>query len=127
MLFFVLFRYHPFYITSSPEGGYGQKTQSEQARQQVYAGVEFEDDGYPRPTAAGRYYWLFTIFFWWFTTIFRRYCEWQHNTIDKSEDIETFEDYMKTLKLECDSGEPAYLNWTVADDTPDTVYYQVKI
>lgn len=25
----------------------------------------------------------------------------------------------------CDEGQPAYLNWTVAPETPDLVYYQV--
>ncbi|CRL05403.1 CLUMA_CG018002, isoform B [Clunio marinus] len=99
-------RYHPFYISDSDEGGYGQKSQLQQSRQTVYAGVAFEEDGFPRPTAAGRY------------------CEWQHLTIDKSSDIETFDEYKKTLKLECDSGEPAVLNWTVSHDTPDLVYYQ---
>lgn len=54
-----------------------------------------------------------------------RYCEWQHITIDKSNDIETFEEYKKTLKLECEPGEPAVLNWTVSFDTPNLVYYQV--
>lgn len=54
------------------------------------------------------------------------YCEWQHTTVDKSTDIESFEDFVKTLKLECDPGEPAYLNWTVSMDTPDLVYYQVS-
>ncbi|KAG5670982.1 hypothetical protein PVAND_001209 [Polypedilum vanderplanki] len=99
-------RYHPFYISDSDEGGYGQKSQLKQSRQTVYAGVKFEEDGYPRPTAAGRY------------------CEWQHITVDKSSDIETFEEYKKTLKLECEPGEPAILNWTVSHDTPDLVYYQ---
>lgn len=101
------FRYHPFYISDSDEGGYGQKSQVKQRRQTVYAGVAYEDDDYPRPTAAGRY------------------CEWQHLTVDKSSEIETFEDYKKTLKLECENGEPAVLNWTVSMDTPDLVYYQV--
>lgn len=104
----LLFRYHPFYISDSDEGGYGQKSQLKQSRQTVYAGVKYEEDGYPRPTAAGRY------------------CEWQHITVDKSSDIETFEDYKKTLKLECEHGEPSVLNWTVSNDTPDLVYYQVN-
>lgn len=69
--------------------------------------MKFEEDGYPRPTAAGRY------------------CEWTHLTIDKSNEIETFEEYKKTLKLECEPGEPAVLNWTVSFDTPNLVYYQV--
>lgn len=35
---------------------------------------------------------------------------------------------MKTLYLACDETDspPVYLNWTVADDTPDMVYYQVR-
>lgn len=101
-------RYHPFYISDSDEGGYGQKSQVKQSRQTVYAGVKFEDDGYPRPTAAGRY------------------CEWQHLTVDKSNEIESFEDYKKTLRLECEPGEAAVMNWTVSNDTPDLVYYQVS-
>lgn len=31
---------------------------------------------------------------------------------------------MKTLKLECEDGDPAILNWTVAQDTPNLLYYQ---
>lgn len=54
-----------------------------------------------------------------------RYCEWQHLTVDKSEFIETFDEYKKTLRLQCDAGDAAVLNWTVAADTPDLVYYQV--
>lgn len=50
--FFVyVLRYHPFYISDSDEGGYGQKSQQKQSRQTVYAGVKFEADDYPRPTA----------------------------------------------------------------------------
>ncbi|XP_043803770.1 protein Skeletor, isoforms B/C isoform X2 [Apis laboriosa] len=98
-------RYHPFYITTSPEGGFGQKTEDEQKAQKVFAGVKYED-GYPYPTAAGRY------------------CEWVHKTVDMSADMETFENFFETLRLECDKGEPAKLVWTVTEDTPDLVYYQ---
>ncbi|XP_073818212.1 protein Skeletor, isoforms B/C [Musca autumnalis] len=99
-------RYHPFYISDSPEGGIGQKTGVELSKQKVYAGVEFDEDGNPIPTAAGRY------------------CEWVHNTIDRSAETETFEEYMKTLTLVCEEGEPGYLNWTVPMDAPSTLYYQ---
>lgn len=54
-----------------------------------------------------------------------RYCEWAHKTVDQSSTTPTFEEYTKTLRLICDEGQPAYMNWTVASDTPDLVYYQV--
>lgn len=54
-----------------------------------------------------------------------RYCEWEHKTIDKSAETETFEEYFQTLRLNCEEGEPAILNWTVALETPDELYYQV--
>lgn len=75
----------------------------------MIAGVDFDDQNYPFATAAGRY------------------CEWEHKTIDKSAEIETFEEYMKTLHLKCEeNGKPAILNWTVDANTPDLVYYQVR-
>ncbi|KAK6622254.1 hypothetical protein RUM44_002061 [Polyplax serrata] len=99
-------RYHPFYITDSKEGGFGQKREDQQRRQRVFAGVSYDAEGYPYPTAAGRY------------------CEWGHKTVDQSATIPTFQEYLKTLRLMCDEGQPAYLNWTVAPETPDLVYYQ---
>ncbi|XP_018572684.1 protein Skeletor, isoforms B/C isoform X1 [Anoplophora glabripennis] len=99
-------RYHPFYITESNEGGFGQKTEDEQRKQKVYAGVDYDREGYPYPTAAGRY------------------CEWAHKSVDKSMESETFKVFMETLRLECDQGEPAYLNWTVPMEAPDLLYYQ---
>lgn len=101
-------RYHPFYITSSSEGGFGQKKEVEQLRENVFAGVEHTSDGYPEPTGVGRY------------------CEWQHVTIDKSATIETLDDYKRTLRLECEDGEPGVLNWTVPMEAPDLLYYQVS-
>ncbi|KZC10983.1 Protein Skeletor, isoforms D/E, partial [Dufourea novaeangliae] len=100
-------RYHPFYITDSIEGGFDEKRdEDQQMTQRVFAGVKYDAEGYPYPTAAGRY------------------CEWVHKTVDMSKDMETFENFFETLRLECDKGEPAELVWTVAEDTPDTVYYQ---
>uniref|UniRef100_A0A182T1B8 At5g54830-like domain-containing protein n=1 Tax=Anopheles maculatus TaxID=74869 RepID=A0A182T1B8_9DIPT len=101
-------QYHPLYITSSSEGGFGQLSDIQKRRETVYAGVEYDSEGIAYPTAAGRY------------------CEWKHNTIDRSAEIATFEEYKKTLHLSCDEpyGQPAYLNWTVVEETPDLVYYQ---
>lgn len=50
-------RYHPFYITDSSEGGFGQKSEAQQRRQNVYAGVEYDDERYPYPTA-GEFNWI---------------------------------------------------------------------
>nr|XP_018906629.1 PREDICTED: protein Skeletor, isoforms B/C-like [Bemisia tabaci] len=99
-------RYHPFYISDSAEGGFGQKKESEQREQRVFAGVSSDSEGYPAPIAAGRY------------------CEWTHKTIDRSMQTPTFEEFFETLRLECEEGEPATLNWTVAPETPSLVYYQ---
>lgn len=74
----------------------------------MYAGVGYDQDGYPYPTAAGRY------------------CEFAHKSIDRSAEFETFEQFFETLRLECEPGEPAYLNWTVPMDAPDLLYYQVS-
>ncbi|XP_076280372.1 protein Skeletor, isoforms B/C isoform X1 [Lasioglossum baleicum] len=99
-------RYHPFYITSSRKGGYGKKSEEDRADEKVYAGVRFDADGYPEPTAAGRL------------------CKWVHKTVDTSSDMDTFKDFFETLRLECDQGEPGELVWTVEEDTPDEVFYQ---
>ncbi|XP_044743413.1 protein Skeletor, isoforms B/C [Chrysoperla carnea] len=98
--------YHPLYICDSSEGGFGQKSEADQKKQKVYAGVEYNEDGYPYPTAAGRY------------------CEWEHKTVDRSAETETFTEYVETLRLNCDSGEAAIMNWTVPMDAPDLLYYQ---
>lgn len=54
-------------------------------------------------------------------------CEWKHKTIDKWAESETFQDYTKTLILECETNreQPANLTWTVPAEAPDTLYYQV--
>lgn len=47
----ITFRFHPFYISDSSEGGFGQKRESEQRQQRVFAGVAYDNEGYPYPTA----------------------------------------------------------------------------
>lgn len=44
-------KYHPFYITDSAEGGFLQLKEAEQLNEKVYAGIEYDADGYPSPTA----------------------------------------------------------------------------
>ncbi|KAK4875132.1 hypothetical protein RN001_011554 [Aquatica leii] len=99
-------KYHPFYLTDSSEGGFGQKSEKEQRKQRVFAGVAYNHDGYAYPTATGRY------------------CEWVHRSIDKSAEKETFQEFFETLRLDCEPGAPGVLNWTVPMDAPDLLYYQ---
>lgn len=73
----------------------------------VFAGAEYDPVGYIFPTAAGRY------------------CEWVRTNVDNPDNYKTFKSFFETLELKCDKGEPAKLVWTVKEDTPDLVYYQV--
>lgn len=50
-MFNLFFSYHPFYITDSSEGGFGQKTMEEQKQERVFAGVAYDKFGSPHPTA----------------------------------------------------------------------------
>nr|XP_045620798.1 protein Skeletor, isoforms B/C-like [Procambarus clarkii] len=99
-------RYHPLYITSSPEGGFQQKTAEEQTRERIFAGVSYSKMGTPEPTAAGDL------------------CEWQHTAKDAWEDSLSIDEYKDTLYKKCDGDSPGLLVWTVEEDTPDLVYYQ---
>ena len=78
-------KYHPLYITNSPEGGGGQNAQVlNSPKHLVYAGVDFTN-GRPDPSpGAGRY------------------CELKIQGTDMSNVIESVEEYRKTLRLECE-------------------------
>ncbi|XP_065556383.1 protein Skeletor, isoforms B/C-like isoform X2 [Artemia franciscana] len=94
--------YHPFYITDSEEGGLGQNSDAQQV---AYAGVAVVDGQYV-PTAAGRH------------------CRYVVGPNSKPELYSRFEDYFKTLTLECKDGNPHYLTFTVPANAPDELYYQ---
>ncbi|KAH8374669.1 hypothetical protein KR200_003355, partial [Drosophila serrata] len=118
-------RYHPFYITDSPEGGLGQKVGLDARKQKAYAGVEYDEDGDAIPTGGeSKSVTSLPHYQCTYTPLGGRYCEWEHQTVDRSLEIETFEEYMKTLEYKCEDGEPGYLNWTVPMDAPDQLYYQ---
>lgn len=103
-------RYHPFYITDSKRGG-GSKEEPAALRKKgnlLLAGITMGADGKPDVSKA-----------------VGRYCEWEHKSIDQSEQSKTFEEFKKTLKLECEpDGKPGEFTWTPDKDTPDVVYYQ---
>ncbi|KAB7495687.1 Protein Skeletor, partial [Armadillidium nasatum] len=99
-------KYHPFYISDDPEGGYEFKTKAERASVQVFAGVEHNRDGSVSPTASGRL------------------CEWKEDINQPASGFSSFGAYQRSLTLDCQEGQPGILQWTPDRNTPDTVYYQ---
>lgn len=71
---YIFFRYHPFYITDSPEGGLGQRNENEIRAEKVYAGVVYDSDDYPVPMEGASEYlrYFFNIFF---TKFYSNRCE----------------------------------------------------
>ncbi|XP_032665653.1 protein Skeletor, isoforms B/C isoform X1 [Odontomachus brunneus] len=99
-------RYHPFYITDDPVGGYQHKTPEEKAKVKIFAGVR-RQRGTIRPIGVGRL------------------CNWvPDQNQPPADEFASFGAYQRTLVLECDHGEPGIVEWIPDEDTPDTVYYQ---
>ncbi|XP_034178877.1 LOW QUALITY PROTEIN: DM13 and DOMON_DOH domain-containing protein skeletor [Osmia lignaria lignaria] len=99
-------RYHPFYITDDPVGGYQHKTPEEKAKVKIFAGAQRQRGVY-RPTGVGRL------------------CNWvPDQNQPPADDFSSFGAYQRTLTLVCDHGDPGIVEWTPDKNTPDTVYYQ---
>ncbi|KAK5644469.1 hypothetical protein RI129_005769 [Pyrocoelia pectoralis] len=98
-------KYHPFYITDDPVGGYEHKTPEERAKIRIFAGVHVDRDGVVQPTGVGRL------------------CHWTQQGDKEADDFESFGAYQRTLELKCDHGEPGVIQFTPNRNTPDTVYY----
>lgn len=102
--------YHPFYITDSSKGG-GSKEDPDvlgKPGHQLFAGVVLNSQKQPDVSKGTG-----------------RYCEWKYrSTAEDGDAARTWADYKRTLKLECDSGQPGTFTWTPDEKTPDLVYYQ---
>lgn len=57
-------KYHPFYITDNREGGFGQRPTEQQRQQRVFAGVSYDAEGFPYPTAGKQSIHLFYCYFY---------------------------------------------------------------
>lgn len=120
-------KYHPFYITDDPIGGYEHKRDEEKQVShtiaefvtkylthiflglqavRIFAGVTRSRAGKVSPIGVGRL------------------CNWTPD-IDgpPADDFQSFGAYQRTLTLKCDQGEPGIITWTPDRNTPDTVYY----
>ena len=74
----------------------------------IFAGVR-RHRGTVRPTGVGRL------------------CNWvpdQNQPL--ADEFASFGAYQRTLTLECEHGVPGVVEWTPDENTPDTVYYQVR-
>ncbi|XP_067933767.1 protein Skeletor, isoforms B/C-like isoform X1 [Watersipora subatra] len=93
-------RYHPFYFTDSPEGGYGQSGEGN-----IYEGMVAEE---LQNFAVGDY------------------CEWKFNIEAEDKIYQCFEELQKDLYLECVNDSIGYTEFvfTPGSQHPDTIYYQ---
>lgn len=106
--------YHPLYITSNPKGGFNGLTAKDRLNETIYAGIEVTSRNESgifefTPTAAGPI------------------CRIKGGDPDDAN--VTYEEYKEALDFSCREDESitnnaGVLEWEVAADTPDIVYYQ---
>lgn len=106
--------YHPLYITSSPRGGFNTLNAQQRLNETIYAGIDVTSQNESgifefTSTAAGA---LCRI-----------------NGRDPEDPDVSYEQFIDTLDTSCREDDSVtrnagVLEWKVADDTPDIVYYQ---
>lgn len=106
---------HPFYITSSPRGGYHLRNPRQRAAEKVYAGINVTERNRNGGVTA-------------FESSAGALCLLQSDVNDTSA-IGTYQDYFRTLDRSCTTNPTitrggGILKWKVAEDTEDIVYYQ---
>ncbi|XP_038219632.1 protein Skeletor, isoforms B/C isoform X2 [Zerene cesonia] len=100
-------RFHPFYITDDPVGGYYHKSDAEKQNVRIFAGVRRTRSGELIPSGVGRL------------------CNWTPDSEGPSADeFPSFGAYQRSLTLVCEEGNPGVVTWIPDKNTPDTVYYQ---
>lgn len=77
---------------------------------EIYAGVRRTRSGELLPTGVGRL------------------CNWTPDTAGpEADEFPSFGAYQRSLTLVCEEGNPGVVTWIPDKNTPDTVYYQVKL
>lgn len=136
-------KYHPFYITDDPVGGYEYKSDEEKA---VCKWRNISHDicheillSIIDASTQNR-----IVFFFFFTQNVRIYagvkrnrfgalvptglgrlCNWTPDADGPpADEYSSFGAYQRSLSLKCDEGEPGVITWRPDENTPDTVYYQ---
>lgn len=95
-------------ITDEPSGGYDRLSVDKQNEVRVLAGVEFTRRGRPKPTAAG--------------SLCRAvYADGVDRRLDDT--FVLFRKFNRTLRSDCEGGEPSVLHISPNSSWPDTVYY----
>ena len=97
--------YHPFYITSSDEGGvHSLAAASQPITETVYAGLDLNGGSV-----------------WNLTT--GDFCEWDE-TGGNGDSFNSWGKYKASLNLACNGNSFGWFDWFTDSDTPDNVYYQ---
>ncbi|KAL7580500.1 hypothetical protein ACA910_003630 [Epithemia clementina (nom. ined.)] len=109
---------HPFYLTTSVNGGYKQLDPETRAKETAVAGIQFTNQ-----TADGSQVFDFT------PTAVGSLCLYKENGNSKEEAAKSFQAYFQSLNNSCASNTSVtdgakVLEFTPNDDTPDLLYYQ---
>ena len=108
-------KYHPFYLTDSPEGGYFQLSPSERLEENPLVGIIITNED-----SAGVYD---------FEAIGTApICEYTTTTDSIGAQLQSYDEYFATLDSSCASDptiltQAVVLEFTPDDSTPDTIYY----
>ena len=108
-------KYHPFYLTDNPNGGYRQSTPAERLTETLIAGIDI--------TLANE-----TGVFGYEPTLVAPICQYETTLQTDDAELLDWETYFDTLDTSCASdqsivGQAAELQFTPDETTPDTIYY----
>ncbi|XP_055333028.1 LOW QUALITY PROTEIN: protein Skeletor, isoforms B/C-like [Paramacrobiotus metropolitanus] len=112
-------RFHPFYLTTDPSGGFGSKFPADKQKEEaagIVAGINKLPNGDYEPVTVGQY------------------CAFVQSGSTDPDAFMSFEEFNRTLRLQCDGSPPGVLpvgdgvagllEWTPSPVDPAHLYYQ---